>query len=122
MAMEPEAPEPEETPEPTPEPTAEPTPEPTPEPSYVYQNGTFSGTADGFEGAITVSVTVQDDVITAISVVSTVDDEPYLTLGKEIISRILSAQSTDVDTVSGATFSSTGIKNAVKSALESAKS
>ncbi|MCD8001066.1 MAG: hypothetical protein LUE95_00495, partial [Oscillospiraceae bacterium] len=54
VSMEPEAPEPEETPEPTPEPTAEPTPEPTPEPSYVYQNGTFSGTADGFEGAITV--------------------------------------------------------------------
>ncbi|MCD8256480.1 MAG: FMN-binding protein [Oscillospiraceae bacterium] len=64
---------------------------------------------------------MRDDVITAISVVSTVDDEPYLTLGKEIISRILSAQSTDVDTVSGATFSSTGIKNAVKSALENAK-
>ena len=44
----------------------------------------------------------------------------YLTMAKDIIPKILDAQSAEVDTISGATFSSTGIKNATKQALEKA--
>jgi uncharacterized protein with FMN-binding domain len=68
-----------------------------------------------------VSVTIQDDVITAISVTSSSDDEPFWSDGKAVIGRILSAQSTKVDGVSGATCSSDGILDAVDAALKSAK-
>ena len=88
---------------------------------YQYKNGTFSGTASGFEGPITVSVTIENDRIINIVVTSASEDEPYWSDGKTIISRILSAQSTNVNTVSGATFSSGGIRDAVKAALNSAK-
>ena len=45
----------------------------------------------------------------------------YLSQAESVIDSILSAQSTDVDTVSGATFSSTGILNAVDDALGKAE-
>ena len=107
-----------------PEETAKPAePEKPTEPEIVYQykNGTFSGSGEGFEGTITVNVTIENDKITNISVVSASDDEPYWSEGKGIISRIIFAQSANVDTVSGATFSSGGILDAVKAALSSAK-
>lgn len=96
-------------------------PAPVPEVTYQYQNGTFSGSGEGFEGPITVSVSIENDKITNIAVVSSSDDEPYWSEGKAVINRILSAQSTNVDTVSGATFSSGGIIDAVRAALNSAK-
>lgn len=96
-------------------------PAPAPEPVRVYKNGSFSGTGQGFAGAITVSVSIQNDVITGISVVSSVDDEPYLSNAKGVISKMLSAQSANVSAVSGATYSSNGIISAVRSALASAK-
>ena len=48
------------------------------------------------------------------------EDGAYLTMAEEIIPAIIEAQSADVDTISGATFSSTGIKDAVAQALEKA--
>lgn len=98
-----------------------PAPAPAPEPVRVYKNGTFSGSGQGFAGSITVSVSIQNDVITGISVVSSVDDEPYLSNAKGVISKMLSAQSANVSAVSGATYSSNGIISAVRSALASAK-
>ena len=49
------------------------------------------------------------------------EDSAYLSQAESVIDSILSAQSTDVDTVSGATFSSTGILNAVDEALGKAE-
>ena len=49
------------------------------------------------------------------------EDSAYLSQGQGVISTILAAQSTDVDTISGATFSSTGIINAVNDALGKAE-
>lgn len=95
--------------------------QPEPEPVYQYKNGTFSGTSDGFKGAISVNVKIQNDIITDISLASSSDDEPYISFAQAVIPNIISAQSTNVDTVSGATFSSRGIINAVKNALSSAK-
>jgi DMSO/TMAO reductase YedYZ heme-binding membrane subunit/uncharacterized protein with FMN-binding domain len=91
------------------------------EPARTYKNGTFSGSGTGYAGPISVSVTIKDDVITAISVTSSSDDEPFISDAKGVISKMLSAQSANVDTVSGATYSSKGIISAVKSALASAK-
>ena len=51
----------------------------------------------------------------------TSEDSAYLSQAESVIDSILSAQSTDVDTVSGATFSSTGILNAVDAALGKAE-
>lgn len=91
------------------------------QPKYKYKNGSFSGSGEGFGGTITVNVTIKDDAITEIKVISHKDDEPFWSEGATIIDRILSSQSTNVDTVSGATFSSGGIKEAVSAALSSAK-
>ena len=49
------------------------------------------------------------------------EDSAYLSQAEGVINSIISAQSTDVDTVSGATFSSTGIINAVNDALGKAE-
>lgn len=89
--------------------------------NYRYKNGTFSGEGDGFGGKITVNITIENDTILSISVSSHSDDEPYFSEGSKIINSIISAQSPDVSTVSGATFSSNGIKKAVKEALRNAQ-
>lgn len=80
-----EAQKPEETAKP-----AEPEKPTEPEIVYQYKNGTFSGSGEGFEGTITVNVTIENDKITNISVVSASDDEPYWSESKGIISRIIS--------------------------------
>lgn len=88
----------------------------------VYKDGAYTGSAQGFGGAITVQVTLANDEITDIQVTSAPgEDSAYLSQGEGVISSIISAQSTDVDTVSGATFSSTGIINAVVVALGKAE-
>ena len=48
------------------------------------------------------------------------EDSAYFSMAEDILEDMLSAQSAEVDTVSGATFSSTGLKNAVAAALEEA--
>lgn len=88
----------------------------------VYKDGTYTGEADGYGGTIQVEVTLASDEITSINVVSAPgEDSAYLSQAESVIDSILSAQSTDVDTVSGATFSSTGILNAVDDALGKAE-
>lgn len=88
----------------------------------VYKDGAYTGSAQGFGGAITVQVTLANDEITDIQVTSAPgEDSAYLSQGEGVISSIISAQSTNVDTVSGATFSSTGIINAVVDALGKAE-
>ena len=88
----------------------------------VYKHGTYEGSGTGYGGTITVQVTLQDDTITDVSVTSAPgEDSAYLAQGENVISSIISEQSTDVDTVSGATFSSTGILEAVNDALTKAE-
>lgn len=88
----------------------------------VYKNGNFEGSGTGYGGTITVQVTLEDDTITAVSVVSAPgEDSAYLSQGENVINSIISEQSTDVDTISGATFSSTGILEAVNDALSKAE-
>lgn len=88
----------------------------------VYKNGTYEGSGTGYGGTITVQVILEDDTITAVNVVSAPgEDSAYLSQGENVIGSIISAQSTDVDTISGATFSSTGILEAVNDALSKAE-
>ncbi|MCI8408590.1 MAG: FMN-binding protein [Lachnospiraceae bacterium] len=88
---------------------------------FVYNNGTFEGSAQGFGGIITVSVELEKDEIRNISIISAPkEDEAYLSMAKSILDTIKEKQSTEVDTISGATYSSTGLKNAVADALKGA--
>lgn len=97
-------------------------PEEDEESENYYQNGTFEGSGTGFGGTITVQVTLKDDTITDITVVSASgEDSAYLSQAQNVISTVLDEQSTDVDTISGATFSSTGILEAVNDALAKAE-
>ena len=88
--------------------------------SSTYLDGIYTAEAMGFEGKITVQVTVAEDKITDITLLSAEDEEEYLSRAKRVIPAILEGQSPNVDAVSGATYSSTGILNAVKLALAKA--
>ena len=71
---------------------------------------------------ITVLVTVENGTIGEIEITSADgEDKAYLSMAEDIIPKIIEAQSADVDTVSGATFSSTGIRDAVSEALKQAE-
>ena len=86
-----------------------------------YADGTYTGSGDGFGGTVSVEVTVSGGKITAIDIVNAAnEDAAYLDKAKGIIDSMISANSPEVDTISGATFSSTGIKTAVQQALEGA--
>ena len=86
----------------------------------TYLDGIYTAEAIGFEGKITVQVTVAEDKITDITILSAEDEEEYLSRAKRVIPAILEGQNPNVDAVSGATYSSTGILNAVKLALAKA--
>lgn len=87
----------------------------------TYKDGTYTGSAQGFGGDIKVKVTVSGKKISAIDITQADgEDEAYLSMAEDIVKTILDKQTMDVDTISGATYSSTGIKNAVGQALEGA--
>ena len=92
------------------------------EPSYIYKNGTYSAFAYGYDGEVHVSVTIENDVITAISGYTDESDSWYYESAQgTVIPQILSSQSTSVDAYAGATYSSNAIMSAVQKALNSAK-
>ena len=83
-----------------------------------YIDGAYEGSAQGYRGEIKVRVRVSGGQIASIDVERYSDDEQFFSRAKNtVINEILSAQSTDVSTVSGATFSSRGIIQAVANAL-----
>lgn len=93
-----------------------------PSPSVSYIDGVYTGAASGYNGSISVEVTVSNSSISDIKVTKYVDDEPFIDDAiSGVTENIITSQNTDVDTVSGATFSSKGIINAVKAALIDAK-
>lgn len=86
----------------------------------VYKDGTYYGSATGFAGPIKVKVVISGGKIASIEIVSTSDGSSYISKASAITGKIVSSQSTNVDTVSGATYSSVGIINAVRNALAQA--
>lgn len=82
------------------------------------KDGTYKGSANGYGGKVTVNVTVSKKTMTVIDVVSAPGEtDSFFQRAKGVIDEMLTAQSTDVDVVSGATYSSNGIIGAVKNAL-----
>ena len=87
------------------------------------KDGTYKGSANGYGGKVTVNVTVSKKTMTAIDIVSAPGEtDSFFNRAKGVIDEMLTAQSTDVDVVSGATYSSNGIIGAVKNALFGTKS
>lgn len=90
-------------------------------PKSQWKDGTYEGEGKGFAGNITVQVVIEDGVIKSIEISDYGnDDKAYVNMAKGLVGDILNTQSTNVDTVSGATFSSNGIISAVQAALEKA--
>ncbi|WP_176754421.1 MULTISPECIES: FMN-binding protein [unclassified Pseudobutyrivibrio] len=89
----------------------------------TLKDGTFTGEGMGNNGTIAVEVTIVDGEISDIVFTKFSDDAEYFDVekdGKEMIDRVLQAQSADVDTIAGATYSSEGFLSAVNKALEQA--
>ena len=89
--------------------------------SFDLADGVYKGTGTGYAGDITVSVQIKDKQIVAIDILSSSDDAAFFNRAKAVIDRIIESQKLDVDTVSGATYSSNGIISAVKNALTGEK-
>jgi uncharacterized protein with FMN-binding domain len=87
----------------------------------TYKDGTYTGTGTGFGGELEVKVTVKNGKITKITVVSTKDDKQFFDKAKTLLDQIVKKQSTNIDTVSGATYSSAGLIEAVRNALSKAE-
>lgn len=86
-----------------------------------YKEGIYYGTAEGYSGDVSVAVVIQDQTIKAILVTETSDDEEFFNRAMEVVKNIVKKQNTEVDLVSGATYSSSGLLNAVKQALQQAE-
>ncbi len=84
--------------------------------------GTYSGSEQGFGGKVTVAITTTDAEITDVTIEGK-DETP--TVGgaalEELTSQIKTAQSADIDGVSGATVTSDAVKAAAAAAIEAAK-
>lgn len=88
-----------------------------------YGNGSFQGSGMGFGGIIKLEILVENHGIVQVEILSADgEDEAYYTQARDVLpNAIVEAQSSEVDSVSGATFSSKGIIEAAKEALEEAK-
>ena len=92
-------------------------------PEGGYKDGVYQGSGTGFGGTITVQVTVSGGQITAVDILSAAGETgSYFSSARGVISEVLSSQSPNVDAISGATYSSNGIIQAVQNALSQAGS
>lgn len=86
-----------------------------------YADGAYEGSAEGFGGPIRVKVTIDDGDIADIEVLEAAAEDPaYYSQAEAVLGDILSTQGVNVDTVTGATFSSSGLIRAVTEALRTA--
>lgn len=91
--------------------------------SGCTQNSTYSSIAKGFGGDVEVSVTLDGDKITDIAVVGEKETEGIGTKAiEELPKMILESNSTDIDSIAGATITSDAIKEATNSAINQSTS
>lgn len=89
--------------------------------NFPYKEGIYYGTAEGYSGDVSVAVVIQEKSIKAILITETSDDEAFFQRAMGVVKNVLKTQSTEVDTVSGATYSSKGILGAIQNALKQAE-
>jgi uncharacterized protein with FMN-binding domain len=86
-----------------------------------YADGTYTGTAQGYGGPITVRVSIVNGYISTLEMLSAdYEDAPYYNAAIDLLDDVMATQSADVDTVTGATVTSVGIIDALKEALSGA--
>jgi len=91
-------------------------------PEPLYEDGNYEGVSRGYGGDVRVSVTVDGGRIAAVDILASEGEDPaYFAEARAVTDRVLTAQSAEVNAVSGATFSSRGILEAVRNALEGGK-
>lgn len=90
-----------------------------------YKDGTYTGSAKGHGGKVSVTVTVKNGNISSIEVTEQQETPKYWEKAKATISALLGlgddASVDAVDTKTGATLSSEAIRQAVKNALKNAE-
>lgn len=92
------------------------------EETETYKDGTYEGTGNGYGGKISVKVAIKDGRIKDVQIISAKgEDSAYLSQASKLLDQIVKEQSTDLDAVSGATYSSNGILDAADDALEGAR-
>lgn len=92
-----------------------------PEDLGKYKDGTYQGTATGYGGPVTVQVSIQNGRISEIDITSAPnEDAAYYNMALTILDRIVEQQDSDVDVVTGATYTSNGIIDGAKDALSQA--
>ena len=87
----------------------------------VLKDGKYYGEGMGNNGTVEVEVTIKEGKITDIEFIKFIDDKEFFDIetdGQQMISKVIEAQSYDVDGISGATYSSNGFLDVVKDALE----
>lgn len=83
-----------------------------------YEDGTYFGSADGYVGATHVAVTVSSGKIQSVVVISSEDDTSYVEEARDLIPMVIEAQHTALDAISGATYTSNAILDAIDNALK----
>ena len=84
----------------------------------IFQDGVYQGSGTGFGGEIVLSVSVEGGQIVSVEALShTGEDDAYFSLAQSMLPEMVARQTWQVDTVSGATFSSSGILEAAENAL-----
>ena len=85
----------------------------------AFTAGDYTASAMGYNGAVEMKVTFSDTAVTAIEAVSSLETESVGTPAIDILEKdIVAANGTGVDGVSGATFTSNAVRNAVNAAAE----
>ena len=89
--------------------------------ALTFKAGTYTGAGDGYNGPLSLDVTFTENGVSEIAVNESVETEHVGTVAYDILfPEIIEANGTGVDVVSGATFSSLAVKNAVNDAAEQA--
>lgn len=90
---------------------------------FDLKDGKYTGSANGYGGKITVTVTIKNKKIVKIHIDSSPGETTsFFNCAKTLTDLMIRQLSTDVDAVSGATYSPKGIIGAVKNALHRTKS
>ena len=89
--------------------------------NFPYDDGVYYGSGEGFSGEVKVSIELKDHTIVSVNIISTEDDEAFFNRARSLVEHVIQNQETEVDTISGATFSSNGIIDAINDALAQAE-
>lgn len=86
---------------------------------FMLKDGTYDAEARGMAGFVKAKLTIKDQKIAAVDL-STETPQYGQKAEKQLKNESLTNQSADIDAVSGATFTSNGVKEAVADAVADA--